>query len=72
MYFDLVPEEYEIREKEVPDFTGRICVISSELKGRCIRNFLKFNQCLIENTFLQRIYNEMIAQMRGNEDKYGK
>jgi len=31
MYFDLVPEEYEIREG-VADFTGRICVIGSELK----------------------------------------
>jgi G3E family GTPase len=31
MYFDLVPEEYEIREGK-PDFTGRICVIGAELK----------------------------------------
>ncbi|MGN0318223.1 MAG: GTP-binding protein [Lachnospira sp.] len=31
MFFDLVPEEYEIREGQ-PDFTGRICVIGSELK----------------------------------------
>ncbi len=31
MYFDLVPEEYEIREGSA-DFTGRICVIGSELK----------------------------------------
>ena len=31
MYFDLVPEEYEIREGAA-DFTGRICVIGSELK----------------------------------------
>lgn len=30
MYFDLVPGEYEIREGK-PDFTGRICVIGSEL-----------------------------------------
>lgn len=31
MFFDLVPEEYEIREGK-PDFTGRICVIGAELK----------------------------------------
>ena len=31
MFFDLVPEEYEIREGSA-DFTGRICVIGSELK----------------------------------------
>lgn len=31
MYFDLVPEEYEIREGN-PDYTGRICVIGAELK----------------------------------------
>ncbi len=31
MYFDLVPEEYKIREGSA-DFTGRICVIGSELK----------------------------------------
>ena len=30
MYFDLVPGEYEIRDGK-PDFTGRICVIGSEL-----------------------------------------
>jgi hypothetical protein len=31
MYFDLVPGEYEIREGN-PDYTGRICVIGSELE----------------------------------------
>lgn len=30
-YFDLVPGEYEIRSGE-PDYTGRLCVIGSELK----------------------------------------
>lgn len=30
-YFDLVPEEYEIRTG-VPDYTGKICVIGSHLK----------------------------------------
>ena len=29
--FDLVPEEYEIREGQ-PDYTGRICVIGTDLK----------------------------------------
>ena len=29
-YFDLVPGEYEIREGE-PDYTGKVCVIGSEL-----------------------------------------
>lgn len=31
MYFDLVPQEYEIREGK-PDFTGRICVIGEKLQ----------------------------------------
>ena len=31
LYFDLVPEEYEIREGE-PDYTGRVCVIGANLK----------------------------------------
>lgn len=47
MYFDLVPEEYEIREGSA-DFTGRICVIGSELKEDALKELLKFNQCLIE------------------------
>ncbi len=36
MYFDLVPEEYEIREGK-PDFTGRICVIGSNLKEDALK-----------------------------------
>ncbi len=31
LYFDLVPEQYEIREGS-PDFTGRVCVIGARLK----------------------------------------
>ena len=31
LYFDLVPEQYEIREG-APDFTGRVCVIGARLK----------------------------------------
>ncbi len=31
MYFDMVPEEAEIREGE-PDYTGRLCVIGSKLE----------------------------------------
>ncbi len=31
LYFDLVPQEYEIREGK-PDFTGRICVIGEKLQ----------------------------------------
>ena len=30
-YFDLVPGEYEIRTG-APDYTGRLCVIGSDLK----------------------------------------
>ena len=29
-YFDMVPGEYEIRNDE-PDYTGKVCVIGSEL-----------------------------------------
>lgn len=29
--FDLVPEEYEVREGQ-PDYTGRLCVIGTDLK----------------------------------------
>ncbi len=36
MYFDLVPEEYEIREGKA-DFTGRICVIGSHLKEDALK-----------------------------------
>jgi hypothetical protein len=31
IYFDMVPEEWEVRQGE-PDYTGRICVIGSNLK----------------------------------------
>ncbi len=31
IYFDLVPEEYEIRDGQ-PDYTGKLCVIGAELK----------------------------------------
>ncbi|MDO5402775.1 MAG: GTP-binding protein, partial [Eubacteriales bacterium] len=37
MYFDLVPEEYEIREGKA-DFTGRLCVIGSELKEDALKD----------------------------------
>ena len=29
--FDLVPQEYEVREGQ-PDYTGRLCVIGTDLK----------------------------------------
>lgn len=31
LYFDLVPEQYEIREGK-PDYTGKVCVIGADLK----------------------------------------
>ena len=31
IYFDMVPEETEIREGS-PEYTGRLCVIGSKLK----------------------------------------
>ena len=31
LHFDLVPEEFQIREG-APDYTGRLCVIGSDLK----------------------------------------
>ncbi len=31
LYFDMVPEEYEVREG-APEYTGRLCVIGAELK----------------------------------------
>ncbi|MCR5824414.1 MAG: GTP-binding protein [Lachnospiraceae bacterium] len=31
IYFDLVPEEYELRDGQ-PDYTGKLCVIGSDLK----------------------------------------
>ena len=41
-YFDLVPEEYEIREGK-PDFTGRICVIGSQLKEEQLKELFRVN-----------------------------
>lgn len=40
MYFDLVPEEYEIREGQL-DYTGRICVIGSQLKEEALKNLFE-------------------------------
>lgn len=40
MYFDLVPEEYEVREGQA-DFTGRICVIGAELNEDHIKALFK-------------------------------
>ena len=31
LYFDLVPEQYEIRDGK-PDYTGKVCVIGAGLK----------------------------------------
>lgn len=31
LYFDLVPEEYEIRTG-APEYTGKVCVIGANLK----------------------------------------
>ena len=36
MFFDLVPEEYEIRDGE-PEITGRICVIGDKLKEDALK-----------------------------------
>ena len=36
MFFDLVPEEYEIRDGE-PEITGRICVIRAKLKEDALK-----------------------------------
>ncbi len=36
IYFDLVPEEYELRSG-APEYTGRICVIGTELKEDALR-----------------------------------
>ncbi|MDO5381908.1 MAG: GTP-binding protein [Eubacteriales bacterium] len=40
MYFDLVPEEYEIREGNA-DFTGRICVIGADLKEDALKELFR-------------------------------
>ena len=36
IYFDLVPEEYEMRDGS-PDYTGRICVIGTDLKEDALK-----------------------------------
>ncbi|MCM1272258.1 MAG: GTP-binding protein, partial [Clostridium sp.] len=40
IYFDLTPGEYEIR-KGNPDYTGKLCVIGSELKEDAIAQLFK-------------------------------
>ena len=40
LYFDLVPGEYEIREGK-PDYTGKLCVIGSELKEDLLDELFK-------------------------------
>ena len=39
IYFDMVPEETEIREG-APEYTGRLCVIGSKLKKINLQNYL--------------------------------
>lgn len=36
LYFDLVPEEYEIRKGQ-PTYTGRFCVIGSKLNEQKLK-----------------------------------
>ena len=38
IYFDMVPEETEIREG-APEYTGRLCVIGSKLNEDKLANF---------------------------------
>ena len=40
IYFDLVPGEYEIRDGK-PDYTGKLCVIGSELKEDLLEKLFK-------------------------------
>ena len=40
IYFDMVPEEYEIREGQ-PEYTGRLCVIGSKLEEDAIRKLFE-------------------------------
>lgn len=35
LYFDLVPEQYEIREGR-PDYTGKVCVIGASLEEEAL------------------------------------
>lgn len=41
-YFDLVPEEYEIRTG-APDYTGKVCVIGAKLKEEELNKAFKKN-----------------------------
>ena len=36
IYFDLVPEEYELRSG-APDITGKLCVIGTDLKEDALK-----------------------------------
>ena len=40
LYFDLVPGEVEIR-KGTPDYTGKVCVIGSDLKEELLEKEFK-------------------------------
>ena len=40
IYFDMVPGEQEVRTGE-PEFTGRICVIGSELKEDALKELFE-------------------------------
>ena len=40
IYFDMVPEEYEVRDG-APEFTGRICVIGAELKEDALKTLFE-------------------------------
>ena len=42
IYFDLVPGEYEVR-KGAPDYTGKLCVIGSELKEDLLETLFKLS-----------------------------
>lgn len=42
IYFDLVPGEYEVR-KGAPDYTGKLCVIGSDLKEASLETLFKLN-----------------------------
>ncbi len=42
IYFDLVPGEYEVR-KGAPDYTGKLCVIGSDLKEDLLETLFKLN-----------------------------
>ena len=42
IYFDLVPGEYEVR-KGAPDYTGKLCVIGSDLKEDLLETLFKLS-----------------------------